>query len=112
MVHGWQNQEWFPELIDLMIDFPLALSLVQKLLRQTFSQHFHPHSWNLNLHACRSSKDSPIFTPPPQTVTQTPTVIPMHFSPWTFALHIIFVYNLEITADIAFYVKLADYFFA
>ena len=26
MVHGWPNQEWFPELLDLMIDFPLALS--------------------------------------------------------------------------------------
>ena len=58
MVHGWPNQEWFPELLDLMIDFPLALSLVQKLLRRTFSQHFHPHSWNHNLHAWRSSKDS------------------------------------------------------
>ena len=57
MVHGWPNQEWFPELLDLMIGFPLALSLVPKLLRQTFSQHFHPHSWNLNLHAWSSSKD-------------------------------------------------------
>ena len=35
MVHGWPNQEWFPELLDLMINFPLARSLVQNLLRQT-----------------------------------------------------------------------------
>ena len=44
MVHGWPNQEWFPELLDLMVDFSLALSLVPKLLRQTFSQHFHLES--------------------------------------------------------------------
>ena len=24
---------------------------MQKLLKQTFSHHFHPHPWNLNLHA-------------------------------------------------------------
>ena len=32
--------------------------------------------------------------PPPQTVTHSPTVIAMPFSPWTFALHIIFVYKI------------------
>ena len=31
---------------------------VQKLLKQTFSHHFHPHPWNLNLHAWRLSRDS------------------------------------------------------
>ena len=86
-----------PELI-------LALSLVQTLLRQTFSQHFHPHSWNINLHAWRSSKDSTrsdfsfwsgcamahyisevselppsdIYPPPPP---QTVTHIPLQLSP-------------------------------
>ena len=48
---GWPNQEWFPDLLDLAIDFPITLPPVQKLLKQTFSHHFHPHPWNLNLHA-------------------------------------------------------------
>ena len=47
---GWPNQEWFPDLLDLAIDFPITLPPVQKLLKQTFSHHFHPHPWNLNLH--------------------------------------------------------------
>ena len=39
---GWPNQEWFPDLLDLAIDFPISLLPVQKLLKQT-SHHFHPH---------------------------------------------------------------------
>ena len=54
----WPNQEWFPDLLDLSIDFPISLPPVQKLLKQTFSHHFHPHPWLLNLHAWRLSKDS------------------------------------------------------
>ena len=54
----WHNQEWFPDLLDLSIDFPISLPPVQKLLKQTFSHHFHPHPWLLNLHAWRLSKDS------------------------------------------------------
>ena len=55
---GWPNQEWFPDLLDLAIVFPIALSPVQKLLKQTFSHHFHPHAWNRNLHAWMLSRDS------------------------------------------------------
>ena len=55
---AWPNQEWFPDLLDLSIDFPISLPPVQKLLKQTFSHHFHPHPWLLNLHAWRLSKDS------------------------------------------------------
>ena len=55
---AWPNQEWFPDLLDLSIDFPITLPPVQKLLKQTFSHHFHPHLWLLNLHAWRLSKDS------------------------------------------------------
>ena len=55
---AWPNQEWFPDLLDLSIDFPITLPPVQKLLKQTFSHHFHPHPWLLNLHAWRLSKDS------------------------------------------------------
>ena len=54
----WPNQEWFPDLLDLSIDFPISLPPVQKLLKQTFSHHFHPHPWLLNLHAWRLSRDS------------------------------------------------------
>ena len=54
----WPNHEWFPDLLDLSIDFPIALPPVQKLLKQTFSHHFHPHPWLLNLHAWRLSRDS------------------------------------------------------
>ena len=32
----WPNQEWFPDLLDLSIDFPISLPPVQKLLKQTF----------------------------------------------------------------------------
>ena len=52
------NQEWFPDLLDLEIVFPIILPPVQKLLKQSFSHHFHPHPWNLNLHAWRLSRDS------------------------------------------------------
>ena len=45
-------------LLDLLIDFPISLPPVQKLLKQTFSHHFHPHPWLLNLHAWRLSRDS------------------------------------------------------
>ena len=48
---GWPNQEWFPDLLDLAIDFPITLPPVQKLLKQTFSHHLLPHPWNLNLHS-------------------------------------------------------------
>ena len=58
MASGWPNQEWFPDLLDLPIDFPITLQPVQKLLKQTFSHHFHLHPWLLNLHAWRLSRDS------------------------------------------------------
>ena len=53
----WPNQEWFPELLDLTIDFPLILPPSQRLLKQTFSHHFHQNPKNLNLHAWRLSRD-------------------------------------------------------
>ena len=110
-----------PKLLDLMIDFPLALSLVPKLLSQTFSQRFHPHSWNLNLHAWRSSKafirrdfsfwsdcsvahkisevseqlpPSDIYPPPPPNGYPKPHSYPHAFQPLDIRLHIIFVYEI------------------
>ena len=54
----WPNQEWFPELLDLSVDFPVPLPATRKLLKQTFSHQFHQFSQNLNLHAWRLSADS------------------------------------------------------
>ena len=34
---GWPNQEEFPDLLDLPLDFPITLPPVQKLLKQIFS---------------------------------------------------------------------------
>ena len=34
---GWPNQEEFPDLLDLLLDFPITLPPVQKLLEQIFS---------------------------------------------------------------------------
>ena len=48
---GWPNQECFPDLLDLAIDFPITITPVQELLKQTFSHHLHPLPWNLNLHS-------------------------------------------------------------
>ena len=56
---GWPNQEWFPDLFDLAIDFQISLPPVQKLLKQT-SHHSHPHPWNLNLHACHVKQINPV----------------------------------------------------
>ena len=49
----WPKQEWFPDLLRLSIDFPLVLPPTAKLLKQSFSQHFHQSPQMLNLHAWR-----------------------------------------------------------
>jgi hypothetical protein len=53
----WPNQEWFPDLIALSIDFPLVLPSSRTMLKQTFSHHFHPSPAVLNLHVWRLSAD-------------------------------------------------------
>jgi len=54
----WPRQEWFPDLLSLSIDFPLELPPTPKLLKQTFTNHFHQRPDTLNLHAWRLSADS------------------------------------------------------
>ena len=54
----WPHQEWFSDLIRLSVDFPLELPALPKLLRQTFSHHFHKNPERLNLHAWKLSADS------------------------------------------------------
>ena len=53
----WPKQEWFPDLLRLSIAFPLVLPPTAKLLKQSFSQHFHQRPRILNLHAWRLSVD-------------------------------------------------------
>jgi len=48
----WPNQEWFPDLLSLTVDFPLTMPQSKRLLSQTFNPrrfHFYPEC--LNLHA-------------------------------------------------------------
>ena len=47
----------FPDLLRLSIAFPLVLPPTAKLLKQSFSQHFHQRPRILNLHAWRLSVD-------------------------------------------------------
>ena len=53
----WPNQEWFPDLLSLAIDNPVALPPTRTLLKQTFFHHFHQNPRILNLHAWRLSQD-------------------------------------------------------
>ncbi len=54
----WPDQEWFPDLIKMSIDFPLDLARIQKLLKQSFSHTFYNIPERLKLHAWRLSADS------------------------------------------------------
>ena len=53
----WPKQEWFPDLLRLSIAFPLVLPPTAKLLKQSFSHHFHQRPRILNLHTWRLSVD-------------------------------------------------------
>ena len=53
----WPKQEWFPDLLRLSIAFPLVLPPTAKLLKQSFSQHFHQMPRILNVHEWRLSVD-------------------------------------------------------
>ena len=53
----WPNQEWFPDLLALSVDFPWPLPISRSLLKQTFSHQFHTRPEILNLHAWKLSPD-------------------------------------------------------
>ena len=55
----WPQRPWFPELLDLVVDGPVALPLSQDLLRQPHFHRFHQGVSGLSLHAWRLSSDSP-----------------------------------------------------
>ena len=55
----WPQRPWFPDLLDLVVDSPVALPQSRDLLRQP---HFHRHHLGvsgLSLHAWRLSSDLP-----------------------------------------------------
>ena len=50
---AWPSQPWFTDLLDLSIEDPLRLPLIDKLLKQTGKSMFHTNPGHLNLHAWR-----------------------------------------------------------
>ena len=55
----WPQRPWFPELLDLVVDGPVALPLSRDLLRQPHFHRFHLGVSRLSLHAWRLSSDLP-----------------------------------------------------
>ena len=55
----WPQRPWFPNLLDLAVDLPIALLLHPALLNQPRSRHRHRGLRRLRLHAWRLSSDLP-----------------------------------------------------
>ena len=55
----WPQRPWFPDLLDLVVDGPVALPQSRDLLRQPHFHRFHLGVSRLCLHAWRLSSDSP-----------------------------------------------------
>ena len=55
----WPQRPWFPDLLDLVVDGPVALPQSRDLLRQPHFHRFHLGVSRLCLHAWRLSCDSP-----------------------------------------------------
>ena len=55
----WPQRLWFPELLDLVVDGPVAVPLSRDLLRQPHFLQFHLGVSGLSLHAWRLSSDPP-----------------------------------------------------
>ena len=51
----WPQQEWYPDLLDLLVEEPRVLPLWRNLLRQPHTQAVHNALGRLNLHAWRLS---------------------------------------------------------
>ena len=56
----WPQRPWFPDLLDLVVDGPVALPQSRDLLRQPHFHRFHLGVSRLCLHAWRLSSDSPV----------------------------------------------------
>ena len=55
----WPQREWFPDLLDLLVDVPLTLPERPDLLRQPHFHRFHLGLHGLRLHAWRLSSGTP-----------------------------------------------------
>ena len=55
----WPQRPWFPDLLDLVVDGPVALPLSHDLLRQPHFHRLHLGVSGLSLHAWRLSSDLP-----------------------------------------------------
>ena len=55
----WPLRPWFPDLLDLVVDCPIALLLSRDLLRQPYFHRHHQGVSGLALHAWRLSSDLP-----------------------------------------------------
>ena len=56
----WPQRPWFPDLLDLAVDGPVALALSRNLLHQPHFHRFHLGVSRLSLHAWRLSSDLPV----------------------------------------------------
>ena len=56
----WPQREWFPDLLELLSDVPIALSSRKDLLRQPHFHRFHQNLPMLQLTAWRLSSDLPV----------------------------------------------------
>ena len=55
----WPRRPWFPDLLDLVVDGPVALPQSRDLLHQPHFHRFHLGVSRLCFHAWRLSSDSP-----------------------------------------------------
>ena len=53
----WPQRPWFPDLLDLLVEVPVALPLRRDLLRQPHFHHFHQNLHVLHLYAWRLYSD-------------------------------------------------------
>jgi hypothetical protein len=51
----WPSCQWFPELLELIVEQPLELPVIKTLLRQSHNYRLHPEPQRLLLHAWRLS---------------------------------------------------------
>ena len=56
----WPQRLWFPDLLDLVVDGPVALPQSRDFLHQPHFHRFHLGVSRLSLHAWRLSSDSPV----------------------------------------------------
>ena len=52
---NWPRMTWFPQILQLLVDYPRQIPLLPKLLKQPGTQIFHSQPSNLNLHVFKLS---------------------------------------------------------